>query len=125
MREIDKGHRFILNSYDGPYGCELQFMKREGKGYPGNEGHYPGTNCQEVMRALITRIIYLNWQESCLTNKISIWLLRVIIWLFEYRAARRHNVYPVWKLHNIEKLATCPTCGHIKCNHGTLSCTSH
>jgi hypothetical protein len=44
MRIIDPGHDYILSVYDGEGEQRLTFMKREGPGFPGNIGHYPGTN---------------------------------------------------------------------------------
>lgn len=116
MKIIDEGHAFILNQYDGEtYRPYIIFMKRFGANYPFNTGSHPGTNCQEVLRALISRINYLQKQIWCYQNWILIKLLRICIWLFEYRAARRHKRRIPFYIKNIELLWTCPTCGHIYC----------
>lgn len=115
MREVDAGHEYLLDSYDGGEPVRLVFVKREGEGYPFNVGHHPGTNCQEAFRALIKRVQYLQRQEPCDENLTSIELLRRLIWLFEMRAARRHNRTLPDLPVEIEKLPTCPGCGHIGC----------
>ena len=117
MKCVDMGHKFRLLNYDGgePYQL-LVFMKREGAGYPFNVGHYPGTNCQEVTRALISRVRYLQAQVPCWQNRCVRFLLRVTLWLFEHRAAKRHHrAFPLRLIRNIEYLPTCETCGHINC----------
>lgn len=114
------GHKFRLQNYDGgePYQL-LVFMKREGPGYPFNRGHYPGTNCQEVLRALLARMKYLQAQIPCWQNRGVLVLLRVILWLFERRAASRHcRRFPLRLLRGIEYLPTCEVCGHINCLGG-------
>lgn len=45
---IDPGHLYELQVIDKvecaePYPSLLRFVKREGPGYPGNSGTYPGT----------------------------------------------------------------------------------
>lgn len=115
MEILDNGHVFLLKSYDGFRSILLVFMKREGIDYPNNVGHYPGTNCQEVLRALIARVQYLQHQIWCWHNWIMIKLLRITIWLFERRAAKRHKRKIPFFIPNIEELATCIVCGHIYC----------
>lgn len=117
MEIQDQGHRFKLDSYDGECVQTLTFMKREGPGYPFNVGHYAGTNCQEVIRALISRLQYLSLQIPCWQNRVSVWLLRATLWLFERRAANRHGRRFAFHLlfSEIESEPTCPTCGHVRC----------
>lgn len=131
MKVLDPGHAYGLDRFPGvkggglalPFQTLLQFMKREGEGYPGNVGHVDGTNCQEVIRALIDRIKYLDNQIPHPTNEVAIDRLRDALWLLEQRAAWRHGrelecsngVKP-------EDKPTCPICGHWepeKHNHGT------
>jgi hypothetical protein len=114
---IDGGHKFLLRNYDGgePY-QPIQFMKREGPGYPFNVGHYPGTNCQEVLRALVSRVEYLQSQIACWQNVATLFLLRMAIWMFERRAAKRHERrFPIRLLAGIDRLPTCEICGHVGC----------
>jgi hypothetical protein len=119
VREIDPGHEYLLDSYDGGVSVLLTFVKREGEGYPFNVGHHPGTNLQETWRADIKRLQYLQTQGSCEENTIVINKLRECIWQLEVRAARRHGrQLPTYRI-DIENLPTCPGCGHIGCegNH--------
>ena len=127
MKVIDPGHRYLLNHLDddgrGSEPTALVFVKREGPGYPGNEGHHAGTNLQEVLRALISRVKYLEGQESHPNNAVVIMNLRHAIWLLESRAAERHG--RVFDLSakgvvdindsSIEDAPTCQQCGHVGC----------
>lgn len=123
MRVIDPGHKYILNELDLKEGSGTQvltFVKREGPGYPGNIGHYPGTNIQECVRALINRTQYLHNQIPSIHNEAIISAFRIAIMQLEVRAARRHgrNPYPVELMTpgaEVENIATCLRCGHIGC----------
>jgi hypothetical protein len=136
MKVKDPGHIFELDWLDVEpgytaedlhgYGCrDLVFVKREGEGYPGNVGHYEGTNIQEVLRALISRVKYLDSQVHDTRNLDVLDFLRLALKRLEQRAAERHGrlldifspmnsvrtLEDVW----IEELPTCPKCGHIGC----------
>lgn len=127
MRVIDPGHTFALDWLDGsvttvrpstgvPAVNTLTFVKREGERYPGNVGHYPGTNLQEVLRACISRVKYLDKQLPHEGNMEVLFHLRKAMMELELRAAERHGRYlngDNW--HNIEDEPTCPRCGHIGC----------
>lgn len=116
MKEVDPGHEYLLDSYDGGEPVRLTFVKREGEGYPFNVGHHPGTNCQEVIRALIDRVKYLQRQIRCDENIFVIDYLRRALWQFEVRAAQRHGrKLPDFYLNEIEDQPTCAGCGHIGC----------
>jgi hypothetical protein len=115
MRAIDPGHVYELDCLDGGNPQTVIFVKREGAGYPFNIGHHAGTNCQEVLRALIDRAKYLQRQIPCPETELALDHLRSALRLFEERAALRHgrelpNI-PV----EIESVPTCKTCGHIGC----------
>jgi hypothetical protein len=115
MKVLDEGHRFELASLDGDSAIQvLQFVKREGPGYPGNVGHYPGTTSQEVDRALLSRAVYVNGQIPCWQTRVSIWLRAAIIWLYEHRAARRHG-RKAPGLYAAVYGETCKKCGHAGC----------
>ncbi len=123
MRTLDPGHRYWLEMLDVEgdkrQGTEmLTFVKRQGPRYPGNLSHYPGTNCQEVIRALIDRVTFLNNQIPDPRNRPIIQHLREALWLFESRAAERYGrVLPsLHDLEAIEQEPTCPGCSHIRCN---------
>lgn len=122
MKVIDPGHCYDLTVFDGAGEQVLRFMKREGPGFPFNVGHYPGTNCQEVIRALIERVKYLDRQIACAENAMILSGLRTALIAFETRAARRHRrelpALPV----EVEDMPTCKTCGHIGCDiHATVA----
>ena len=129
MKVIDPGHVYRLRLLDGedrPWMPEqkLEFVKREGEGYPGNVGHHPGTTTQEVLRALIDRTIYVNKQIPCIENTRLLMLLRKAIYQLELRAATRHGRDLHWRVagyvhgamsEGIETLPTCSKCNHIGC----------
>ena len=133
MKVQDPGHAYLLDWLDGPpqdaYLGDpedpetlihptnaLRFVKRSGERYPGNQGSYPGTNCQEVLRVLINRVEYLHRQIPDWRNVHILSNLRWSLCMFEERAAERHGrlLGPIL-LDGIETLPTCPTCGHIQC----------
>lgn len=133
MKVIDPGHIYELDWLDGPPGLgfshssnavdeslkesRLIFVKREGElKYPGNIGHYPGTNLQEVLRACIDRVKYLDKQVHDGRNENVIKNLRHAIWYLEQRAASRHDrELEIPAGSYIENLPTCKKCGHIGC----------
>lgn len=117
MKILDPGHAYQLACYDGDDLPPLIFMKRVGAKYPGNVGTHPGTNCQEVLRALIDRVQYLDAQVHAPENVRILNYLRRALWEFEMRASRLHwrtiTAHPT----EIETVPTCETCGHIECEH--------
>lgn len=125
MKVIDTGHVYELDLLDFAEGTcspylhgHLIFVKREGEGYPGNVGHHPGTNMQEVLRALIDRVQYLDSQISDQRNNTVLFNLRCALLHLERRAAERHGRAFGEALSShvgIETLPTCPKCGHIGC----------
>lgn len=118
MRVLDAGHYYELDRLDGPGVEMLQFVKREGEGYLGNVGHCPGTNMQEVIRALIDRCKYLDAQIPCVETVATIAALRTALLLLELRAARRHGrEWTVASFTGLENFPVCERCGHIGC-HG-------
>lgn len=125
MTSVDKGHLYLVQGYDGSVDQPIRFMKRLGPRYPGNLGPaYGGTNCQELLRVLIDRVIYLERQEHAEENYRIINHLRNALRWFEDRAARIHSsttpglgaelIKKVGKV-NIELLPPCRTCGHVVC----------
>jgi hypothetical protein len=124
VKELEPGHVYSLDIYDAanPSSYGLPFMKRLGANYPYNiGGPHKGTNCQEVIRALIKRCLYLNSQISCPQTIRIIENLRNALYLFEYRAAeRKGKLVEFFRMPNIpsnlvgiEDVPTCSTCGHI------------
>ena len=117
MKIIDAGHTYDLDCLDGDAIQRLFFVKREGAGYPFNSGHRSGTNCQEVIRALIDRTEYLNRQIPCAETESAAALLRAALLLFELRAARNHNRHLDCKsTQTLVSGETCKLCGHIGCS---------
>ncbi len=119
MKITEAGHGYLLDGYDGAGSQFLHFLKREGDGYPFNDGAHGGTNCQEVLRALIDRTEYLLRQIPCAETEAALACLRTALLLFEARAARRHGRHlDLPDLHSLVRLPTCRTCGHVGCtNH--------
>lgn len=118
MKIIDPGHAYELDILDGDrrFPETLIFVKREGENYPGNVGHHPGTNLQEVLRVLIDRVKYLDTQIANRRNQTVLYCLRSSIFELEMRAAERHNrVLPLFNMDRIEEMPTCEFCGHISC----------
>lgn len=114
MKVIDPGHIYKLDTLDGDVDVTLTFVKREGEGYPGNIGHHAGTNIQEVLRALIDRVKYLNSQIEHPRNWMVEISLREALNQLELRAAERHGrtlSFPV-----SESMPTCGFCGHVGCD---------
>jgi hypothetical protein len=97
----------------------LTLCKKLPSRYPGNVGHHPGTNMQEVLRALIDRVKYLDAQVPDPRNKDILSHLRMSIWLLEMRAAQRHGrPFLIGELEHIEERPVCGRCGHIGCEGG-------
>lgn len=122
MRVVDPGHRYALRCLDTDGFLlkeeSLQFVKREGEGYPGNVGHHSGTTTQEVLRALIDRTLYVDAQIPCGENLEVLDHLRHAIYFLEDRAAERHGRDPIpeeW-IDHIETLPTCEKCNHVGCD---------
>lgn len=121
---VDAGHVYVLPVFDGQVllGSPLTFMKREGEGFPGNTGHFPGTSLQAVLRACLDRVRYLQRQIPCDNNVAIICHIGHAILELERRAAERHGFNP--KSITLE-MATegemCPDCGHVKCHHEQLT----
>lgn len=118
MTIIDPGHKFLIKNLDVRNNVlhqELTFVKRAGPNYPGNNDAYPGTTLQEVFRACIERLMYLNKQKYHKYNRLVIKLLRICIYLLERRAAYNHRRKFYWYISNIELCDTCYKCNHIGC----------
>ena len=116
MKVLDPGHMYELAVFDNvvPASHSLTFVKREGEGYPGNVGHYLGTQMQEVLRALVERAEYVNGQIPCDETTQVINHFKSAIYLLEKRHARKHGATLAVNLP-IEKMPFCEECGHIMC----------
>lgn len=122
MKIIDAGHCYDLERLDvedGPRYSRLTFVKREGDNFPFNDGHYTGTNCQEVLRALIDRTKYLNNQKPCMETEAALGCLEAALALYEVRAARRHGRHiDMTTTSQLVSANTCNKCKHIGCTGG-------
>lgn len=123
MKVIDSGHTYELMSLDGGTPAELRFVKRcdpeKPWRFPGNKNAYPGTTLQNVIRAALERFRYLQNQIWCFENAVCIQMLRITLWLLEFRAARRHGRSYFKSLQFAEFAPMCPKCGHTVCDHDT------
>lgn len=123
MKVLDPGHYYALDIYDGEESEKdsqlLRHMKREGEAYPGNVDHYSGTNTQEVLRAEIDRIKYVDNQKSCMENMFILDGLRSALHWLEVRANREHKITEPFFMGNrfIEEMPACRLCGHVMCRH--------
>ncbi|RDJ35415.1 MAG: hypothetical protein DWQ19_11405 [Crenarchaeota archaeon] len=116
MRILDAGHVYEIDCIDGEEAQKLSFVKREGPGYPFNKGSHPGTNVREVIRCLIDRTKYLNNQKPCAETESALECLKTALFLYEARAARRHNRH--LKLASTNELMyreVCDGCKHVGC----------
>lgn len=115
MKVIDPGHRFSLRHLDGSGETVLQFVKREGPGYPRNVGTSEGTTLQEVLRACISRAEYVNGQiHTAETDRAIDYMMRAVHQL-EVRAARRHGRSEAISVAAAVTGPTCESCGHVGC----------
>lgn len=116
MKILDAGHQFELDSLDGGEPQVLVFVKREGEKFPFNKGSHPGTNMQEVVRALHSRLVYLNQQKPCWQTQMCITLCELLLYFLEERAAENHGrTLALTTLQTLISGTTCKKCGHIGC----------
>lgn len=122
----DPGHEYELIHIDGNGKTDIVFVKREGERYPGNVGAHEGVQVQEVVRALIDRVAFVDAQIPCVENKVVVSNLRRVIWLLESRARqRRGSTLPTGIVDRIEQYPACILCGHILCEkHRIQMCSS-
>lgn len=115
----DKGHRYLLKELDGSGKQEIKFVKRVGYKYPGNvKPEYPGLQNQDLLRVLIDRTLYLDSRERHWVNSICFWLYRLALFLLEFRASSKKELFlNPFLITRIEKLKTCRHCHHVRCNH--------
>lgn len=85
MRVLYSGHSYELDHLDGREKSRLQFVQRK-------PFHEPleGTTNQEVMRALIDRVMVLHEETPWSGNSEILYHLRMALVLHEARALVRH-----------------------------------
>ena len=89
MKVLDAGHLYALDHVEHMAGIEtLRFIKRSG-GAIQYAKQSPGTNVQEVLRALIDRTEYLNAIIPCDESGDAAYHLRMALFNYEVRAYRR------------------------------------
>lgn len=120
MQVLDAGHDYLLTSFDGGDPIRLTFVKRNDppEKYPGNENAYPGTQIQEVLRALIERGKYVNGQFPCQQTEEALSCFHQALWYLEQRHCERHgepDAMNIYDLDGIDKQEVCLRCGHIVC----------
>lgn len=125
MKILDPGHKYELSSLDGDLSQTIQFVKRHDpvnpNRFPGNTNSYPGVTVQMVLRVLLDRTQYLQNQIWCVENYFIMKFIRAILWLFEFRAARRHGKFYFHSLKFASESKMCVKCGHTLCEHETPS----
>lgn len=114
---LDPGHSYLVHGIDGAPDQRIDFVKREGDNYPGNEGAHGGPLTQGFLGACLDRCEYMNAQGHCAETDMIIYGLRIAIMGFEVRAARcRGTAIELPTLEGIQQQPTCPKCGHIQCD---------
>ena len=101
MREIDKGHKYNLKCNGSLKEIELTFFKDKDI----NGAGYEGTTNQEVIRALISRIKFLNTQKPDKINENIIYHLRKALGLHEIRHIERviEEGFPIEDVESVGK----------------------
>lgn len=85
MKTLDRGHKYLLQDNKATTTTELTFFKDEKI----NGSGYAGTTNQEVLRALIDRVKFLNVQVPSEINDRIIRNLREALILHEIRHLER------------------------------------
>ena len=113
------GHEYKARVLDGEEGqmALIRFVMRNDPPdkYPGNDDAFPGVIIQELLRAILDRMDYLDKQNPCDENKWIMGHLREAFMGLEIRAHRRHDTAMPELDAPIETYEPCPTCGHIFC----------
>ena len=84
MIEDYKGHTYRLSNLKSKGFQTLQFYQ-DAERHPAKDG----TSCQEVIRALIARVSFLEEERHWFGNQLIIGFLRKALCLFEMRALQR------------------------------------
>lgn len=120
MKVVDPGHEYLAEGVAGAEAQRIIFVKNRGDKYPNNDGPpHGGTLCQELLRILIDRTVYLNNQGSCAETEHALAALRSALSWYEYRAARcRGDHIDLPHACDLERSPTCQVCGHTHCSRG-------
>ncbi len=114
MEVIEPGHKYLLEKLDGTGKETLTFVRRSLPHLPRTpEECHAGTNCQEVLRVIIDRVLSLDRELPHLHNQTILKNLRLALVGFEVRAIERKvqkgTLFP-------EKVKTDPKDGHFILN---------
>jgi len=120
MTCLDPGHLYevkLLDTKAFPYLIQrIQFVKREGKNYPGNKNTQPGTTTQELLRVCCDRLRYVNNQKPHVETIRALRFCQEAIMALENRAAeiygRNQFIYP----EDTEFGNCCYKCNHVDCS---------
>ena len=115
MKVLDPGHRYELAHLDGKRKQTLTFVKRKGAMYPGNKSAHEGTNVQEVLRACVDRLLYVNGQIPSEHTHLARLNIEGAIFELEQRAAERHGRSMGFSIDEAVHGKTCGKCGHVQC----------
>jgi hypothetical protein len=117
MRVVVAGHVYELHNVDATSEADdsqtIEFVRRrdaDGELMP-EEDRKPGILCQELLRVLIDRVLYLYAEAPCEEDTEIIEALRLALVRFESRAARRS----IEKISKPELAQMCPVCQHLLC----------
>lgn len=89
MKTLEPGHVYELPNLEHPGSQRLTFVKRSSAAIDYGDEEHPGTNTQEVLRALIERTLYLNDVLPAAETLDAVYYLRMALFCYEARAWRR------------------------------------
>lgn len=89
MDVIEPGHVYLLRHLEGDGHQLLTFIRRSSAAVDYGDGEHPGTNTQEVLRALINRTEFLHHVLPAVETMDAAWYLRMALFSYEARAWRR------------------------------------
>lgn len=118
IRILDPGHEYEIIGVGDHASQSLSFVKNLGTKYAGNVGPaHGGIQTQDLLRVCIDRTIYLNGQGPCAETELALAAMRQALAWYEARAARCMGEHlEAVHAEDIERLPTCPVCGHIACH---------
>lgn len=88
MKVLEPGHVYELAHIERDGSETLTFLRRNSAAIT-HELEHPGTNTQEVLRALIDRSQFLDAVIPCPETQDAIYYLRMALFCYEARAWRR------------------------------------
>ena len=88
MKVLEPGHIYQLQHLESPGHETLTFIRRNSAAIT-HQSEHPGTNTQEVLRALIDRTLFLDDVLSAEETEDAVYYLRMALFTYEARAWRR------------------------------------